>query len=91
MTDLKQRLSDKANDIAIKLFTHKKDCSCKGNHVSFEKIDNFKSGFDILSPQILDLVEALQRIGNSTHRNAHNNTAVANEALEKFNKFLGEK
>jgi hypothetical protein len=86
MTDLKQRLSDKKLELALKKYPQMTITA----DIYYDKRVGYIAGFDILAPQIVELVEALQKIGNSTHRNAHNNTAVANEALEKFNKFLGE-
>jgi hypothetical protein len=86
MTDLKQRLSDKKDEISNKYASRTLERSEEFSLVS----KSFKAGFDILAPQIVELVEALEESVKSYPNDLQHHTK-AYKSLEKFNKFLDEK
>jgi hypothetical protein len=98
MTDLKQRLSEKRDELAerfTKSKNHERDPYCEqGYYHPMRK--GFNAGFDILAPQIIELVQALELIKSESCKGDETTTElschyISDEALEKFNKFLGEK
>lgn len=98
MINLKQRLSDMRDELASdKGYEHIGTCD------EMSDAEIFKDGFDILAPQIIELVEALNKIESEVDRfEQYAGIAevsrdqigdlyfIIHEALEKFNKFLGD-